>query len=184
MWSLHQALALLTLAAYAATVVVVVAGLWQRSLPAAGLGAGLLARLWAQAQYSALGLAWIVALVSTLGSLYLSEISHFPPCTLCWLQRIAMYPLVVILGIGALRDDRAVRWYALPLAGIGAALALYHTLLQRFPGLQQTTSCSTDAPCNVMWLQEFGFVSIPVMALGGFLLIGALLFVSGAAADD
>lgn len=185
MWSLHQALALLTLAAFAAAVVLALAGLRQRTLASAGgLGAGPMARLWAQAQESALGLAWVVALVSTLGSLYLSEVSHFPPCTLCWLQRIAMYPLVVILGIGALRDDRAVRWYALPLAGIGAVLALYHALVQRFPGLQQATSCSTDAPCNVMWLREFGFVSIPVMALGGFLLIGILLIVGGTAAAD
>ena len=62
-----------------------------------------------------------------------------------------MYPLVIVLGIGALRDDRAVRWYALPLAGIGAALAFYHALVQRVPSLQQATSCSAEAPCNAMW---------------------------------
>ena len=95
-----------------------------------------------------------------------------------------MYPLVVMLGIAALREDYAIRWYALPLAGIGAAIALYHTLLQRFPGLQGATSCSTDAPCNVMWVREFGFVSIPVMALGAFLLIAALLLVGTATSAD
>ena len=118
MWTVPQALALLTLFAYAVVALLAVVGLWhflartESSLPLSPS-----ARLWAHVQDSALGLAWIVSLVATLGSLYLSEVSHFPPCTLCWLQRIAMYPLVIVLGVGALRDDRAVRWYALPLAG-------------------------------------------------------------------
>ena len=132
MWTVPQALALLTLFAYAVVALLAVVGLWhflaRTEFP---LPLNPSARLWAHVQDSALGLAWIVSLVATLGSLYLSEVSHFPPCTLCWLQRIAMYPLVIVLGVGALRDDRAARWYALPLAGIGAALAFYHALVQR-----------------------------------------------------
>ncbi|MYB76869.1 MAG: disulfide bond formation protein B [Chloroflexi bacterium] len=137
-----------------------------------------LGSVWTQGKDSALGIACIVALVATLGSLYLSEIANYPPCTLCWLQRIAMYSLVVILGIGALREDRAIGWYALPLAGIGAALAFYHVLVQRVPGLDQATSCSAEAPCNAMWVREFGFVSIPVMALAAFLLIAGLVLIA------
>lgn len=190
MWSVSQALATLTLIAYAVVAISVIVGVWQRiAAPQLVVGIPILGNVWGQGRDSALGLAWVVALVATLGSLYLSEIAQYPPCTLCWLQRIAMYPLVVILGIAALREDRAVRWYALPLAGIGAAIALYHTLLQRFPGLQGATSCSADAPCNVMWVREFGFVSIPVMALGAFLLIAALALIAPASpardgADD
>lgn len=183
MWSVPQALATLTLIAFAAVAVLVVVGVWNRvSSPPDSARSSSLDSVWAQGKDSALGIACIVALVATLGSLYLSEIANYPPCTLCWLQRIAMYPLVVILGIGALREDRAVGWYALPLAGIGAALAFYHTLVQRVPGLDQTTSCSAEAPCNAMWVREFGFVSIPVMALGAFLLIAALVLVGRAAA--
>ncbi len=183
MWSVPQALATLTLIAFGAIPVIIVAGVWQRVVSAAvPARTTLLERVWAHGRDSALGLAWVAALVATLGSLYLSEIAHYPPCTLCWLQRIAMYPLVVVLGISAIRDDRDVRWYALPLAGIGAGLAFYHALLQRVPSLQQSTSCSADAPCNVMWLREFGFVSIPVMALGAFLLIAVLLLVGATAA--
>ena len=178
MWTVPQALALLTLFAYAVVALLAVVGLWHfLARTESPLPLNPSARLWAHVQDSALGLAWIVSLVATLGSLYLSEVSHFPPCTLCWLQRIAMYPLVIVLGIGALRDDRAVRWYALPLAGIGAALAFYHALVQRVPSLQQATSCSAEAPCNAMWVREFGLISIPVMALGAFLLIGGLLLV-------
>ncbi|MDE2817877.1 MAG: disulfide oxidoreductase [Chloroflexota bacterium] len=183
MWSVSQALATLTLIAYAAVALCVIVGIWERAFfPNLSERVPRLGQVRAQVQDSALGLAWIVALVATLGSLYLSEIANYPPCTLCWLQRIAMYPLVVLLGIGALREDRAIGWYALPLAGIGAALAFYHALVQRVPGLQQATSCSAEAPCNAMWVREFGFVSIPVMALGAFLLIGALILVSATAA--
>lgn len=185
MWSVSQALATLTLIAFAVVALYVIVGAWRRiASPQTSAGIPILGNVWAQSRDSALGLAWVVALVATLGSLYLSEIAQFPPCSLCWLQRIAMYPLVVMLGIAALREDNAIRWYALPLAGIGAALAFYHTLLQRLPGLQGATSCSMDAPCNVMWVREFGFVSIPVMALGAFLLIAALLLVGTATSAD
>jgi len=76
-----------------------------------------------------LWLAWLVALTCTVGSLYFSEVANFTPCTYCWYQRIAMYPLAVILGIAALRRDWGIRRYAVPVAGIGAAIALYHFLL-------------------------------------------------------
>lgn len=66
-----------------------------------------------------LPLAWLAATVATLGSLYLSEVADFPPCRLCWFQRIAVYPLVVVLGLGWLRRDTSVRLYGLALAGLG-----------------------------------------------------------------
>ena len=182
MWTVPQALAVLTLIAMAAVVLIAVGGLWARARPAhAGERSLPLQDVWSYGKDSALGLACIVALVATLGSLYLSEIADYPPCTLCWLQRIAMYPLVVLLGIGALRDDRDVRWYVLPLAASGAALAFYHVLVQRVPGLDQATSCSAAAPCNAMWVREFGFISIPVMALVAFVLIGGLVLVGASA---
>lgn len=182
MWTMPQALAALTLIAIAAVGLIAIVGVWEhlQTLRAAE-GSTFLHGLWAYSRDSALGLACIVALVATLGSLYLSEIAHYPPCTLCWLQRIAMYPLVVLLGIGALRDDRDVRWYVLPLAAIGAAIAFYHVLVQRVPALDQATSCSAAAPCNAMWVREFGFISIPVMAFAAFVLIGGLVLVGATA---
>ena len=183
MWTIPQALGVLTLIALAATALIVVLCVWERALPArdaARMSAAARSRtaVLAYVRESALWLAWLAALAATGGSLYLSEVLHYPPCVLCWWQRIAMYPLVLALGAGALRNDPAVRWYALPLAAVGALIAGYHTLLQRVPALDQATSCSAEAPCNVMWVQAFGFVSIPVMALAAFVLIGVLALIA------
>ena len=123
---------------------------------------------------SALWLAALVAIVATSGSLYFSEVAHFVPCALCWYQRIAMYPLAVILAIAAWRGDVDVRRYVVPLAGIGALISLYHIGVERLPGLP-TGSCSLDVPCDLIWVERFGFVTIPVMALAGFLAIITLL---------
>jgi disulfide bond formation protein DsbB len=123
---------------------------------------------------SSLALAWIVALVATLGSLYLSEIAHFTPCVLCWYQRIAMYPLVVILGVAAWRSDLGVRRYVLPLVAIGAAISIYHYQLERFPS-QTALACSVDVPCTTVWIWRFHYISIPFMALSAFALIATLL---------
>jgi disulfide bond formation protein DsbB len=127
----------------------------------------------------ALSLAWLVAATCMAGSLYFSEVAHLTPCRLCWYQRIAMYPLVVILGVAALRRDVDVRRYAIPLAAIGAAISAYHVQLERFP--EQHTICSLDAPCNIAPVQELGFVTIAVMALCGFASIIALLAVAKSA---
>jgi disulfide bond formation protein DsbB len=120
-------------------------------------------------------LAFVVALVATLGSLYLSEVAHFVPCRLCWYQRIAMYPLPVLLGIAWWRRDDHVRWYALPLAAIGGCVSVYHVLVERFPSLESTGVCEVSNPCTIRWVERFGFVTIPLMALAGFALIIALL---------
>ena len=80
-----------------------------------------------------IGWAWGVATIAMLGSLYLSEIANFLPCLFCWYQRIAMYPLVVVLGVGALRSDPGVWRYALPLPVIGFLIAAYHVTIQWRP---------------------------------------------------
>ncbi|MBT8212166.1 MAG: disulfide bond formation protein B [Acidimicrobiia bacterium] len=128
-----------------------------------------------------LWLAAAVAITATLGSLYYSEIANFEPCRLCWFQRIAMYPLALILPVAAFRKDRAAWLYAGPLAAIGAVIAAYHYTIQRWPSLD-SGGCSIDVPCSsaYVWRQEIGpfvieGISIPYMALSGFLLILVLL---------
>jgi disulfide bond formation protein DsbB len=120
-------------------------------------------------------LAFVVALVATLGSLYLSEVAHFLPCRLCWYQRIALYPLPVLLGIAWWRRDDSVRWYALPLAAIGGCISIYHVLVEHFPSLESSRVCEVSNPCTIRWVERFGFLTIPGMALCGFALIVALL---------
>jgi disulfide bond formation protein DsbB len=125
-----------------------------------------------------LALAWMVALVATLGSLYYSEVAGFPPCPLCWYQRIAMYPLAVILGVATFRRDPDVRRYVWPLTLAGGLIAAYHYQLEWFP-TQAGVACDAAAPCTVRWVFEFGFVSLPYMALSAFAFIAALLYAAG-----
>jgi len=117
-------------------------------------------------------LAFAVAATALLGSLYYSEVAHFVPCEMCWLQRIAMYPLAVILLVAAItRDERAWR-YAVPLAAIGLLFSLYHYQLELFP--DQPSMCSTTVPCSARYFAIYGFVSISFMAGAGFISILAL----------
>ena len=124
----------------------------------------------------ALWAAFVVALLATAGSLYFSEIAHFLPCQLCWYQRIAMYPLVLILGIAAFRRDIGVRIYVIPLAAVGAVISTYHYLLEWFPSIDAGT-CSVGIPCSQVWFRQFGFISLPLLALLAFLLVIALVLI-------
>jgi disulfide bond formation protein DsbB len=124
-----------------------------------------------------LWLAWLVALVTTLGSLYFSEVAHFTPCKLCWYQRIAMYPFVIVLLVAAKRRDRGVAWYVVPVATIGACFAAYQTQLQAFPH-QYSSFCTLTEPCTVRFVWEFGFVSLPFMALSAFVFIITMTLVA------
>ncbi len=119
-------------------------------------------------------LAWAVALVATVGSLIYSEVIHFVPCRLCWFQRIAMYPLSVILLVGAIRREAVVRFYALPLALIGLAVSIYHNLVQFFPSMEGG-SCDPLNPCSARSVAVFGFIDLPFMAGAGFIVISVLL---------
>jgi disulfide bond formation protein DsbB len=122
----------------------------------------------------ALWLAWIVALVATVGSLIYSEVIHFPPCRLCWFQRIAMYPMVVVLLVGAIRREFQAKFYALPMALIGLGISIYHYILQRVPNLE-SGACDPSNPCSAIFVDVFGFISIPFMAGSGFIVIAVLL---------
>jgi disulfide bond formation protein DsbB len=126
---------------------------------------------------SALGLAATVAVVATAGSLYLSEGAHFLPCRLCWYQRIAMYPLAVVLVVAALRRDDSVRWYAIPLAVGGLAISLWHLGVEHLD--LGGGACEIANPCSIRWVEHFGFVTIPFMAACGFAAIAVLTFVAG-----
>jgi disulfide bond formation protein DsbB len=134
------------------------------------------ARLGSTISDSAVWLAWLVALASTVGSLYFSEVANFNPCRFCWFQRIAMYPLAVILLVGGLRKDNDVRWSAVPLAAIGATISAWHSLIEWRPALDNG-ECEFQGPsCTFVWFREFGF-SLANMALIGFLTILILLLV-------
>lgn len=123
---------------------------------------------------AAMWLAWAVAAVATGGSLYFSEFAHFIPCQLCWYQRICMYPLVVTLFVGAVLRDRRGWLYSALFPVVGAAIAIRHIYVELNPGAE-SAACKIGAPCSTKWIEEFGYVTIPVLALTGFVLIGILL---------
>ncbi|CAN5557093.1 hypothetical protein BH10ACT1_BH10ACT1_04370 [soil metagenome] len=154
-----------------ATVVLALAGLvWS---PARRIGRRLVDEVGPQA----LGLAAGVAMVCTAGSLYFSEVANFTPCRLCWFQRAAMYPLVAILGISALARFHRIRPFAALVALVGAGISTFHVLVEHYPNLE-TSSCDPNNPCSIKWVEEFGYLTIPTMALSGFALILVLLAVA------
>ena len=119
-------------------------------------------------------LAWVMAAIAMAGSLYYSEVAGFVPCEYCWYQRIAMYPLVVILGLAILRRDHGIRRYALPLAVIGGMISMYHYGVERFPDIQ-IGECSAQIPCSLVWVWKFDLVSIAFMAFVCFAVIVTVL---------
>jgi len=126
-----------------------------------------------------LWLGFLVAASCMAGSLWLSEVANFTPCPLCWYQRICMYPLALVLGMAAVRRDSGVRVYAMALAGVGAVIAAYHSWIQAFPPANGTSFCTLEAPCTERHVWEFGFVSIPFMALCGFAFVIVMMVAAG-----
>jgi len=122
----------------------------------------------------ALFLAGFVALFCMMASLYLSDIAQFVPCELCWYQRIIMYPLAFLLLFAGFRGDFGIRVYGLAMSGFGAFISIYHYQLQLNPE-QHSPFCSAFESCTMQWLNVFDFMSIPLMALMGFIFIFALL---------
>lgn len=126
-----------------------------------------------------LGCALLIAGTATLGSLFYSEIAKYEPCKLCWFQRIFMYPQVILLSLAVLKKDRSIAPYAITLSAIGGTISAYHIVLQNKPGI--AVPCSTvgyAVSCTKNYFLQFGYVTIPVMALTAFLLVILLLNLS------
>jgi disulfide bond formation protein DsbB len=121
--------------------------------------------------------AWLIALASTLGALFLGEVMGLVPCVLCWYQRIAMFPMVIILGAGLLRSDPGCVRYALPLAIAGGAIALYHCLLYWGIIPAGLVPCGEGPSCTEIKLELVGFITIPLLSLTAFCAITTLLWI-------
>jgi len=119
-------------------------------------------------------LAWVVAVVATLGSLYFSEVMKFFPCKLCWYQRILMYPQVILLGLAAVRKDYGQSLYVLPISSLGIAMSTFHYLSQKTSWFEKAGASCGIIPCNIEYINWFGFVTIPFLALIAFILITVL----------
>ena len=121
--------------------------------------------------------AFIVALIATSGSLFYSEILGYTPCKLCWLQRIFMYPLVLLFGISLFKKDNNIIPYGLGMSLFGVIIAVYHYLLQI--GFVSGMSCGVvgySVECSKRFVMDFGYITIPMMSLIAFLLIFLFLY--------
>ncbi|MFB6469275.1 disulfide oxidoreductase [Cytobacillus sp. Hz8] len=116
-------------------------------------------------------LAWAASVIAMFGSLYFSEIRQYEPCELCWYQRILMYPFVVILGIAVVKKDFRISFYSMILSLIGACISLYHYSLQKISILAESAPACGRVPCTGQYINWFGFVTIPFLALIAFMII-------------
>ena len=125
-------------------------------------------------KWNLLFISWITACVATAGSLFFSEVMNYPPCSLCWYQRILLYPLVLIFGVGLWTEDASYKKYVYPMAGLGLAVAAYHNLLYFGIISEELAPCTQELSCTNKQLELFGFLTIPLLSLFGFLMIMVL----------
>lgn len=122
-----------------------------------------------------LPLSWAIAATAMAGSLYFSEVLEYIPCNLCWYQRILMYPLVILLGIAAVRKDYRIAIYVLPMTLLGLCISSYHYLMEKTDFVKSGSKVCGIVPCDAEYINWFGFVTIPFLALVAFAMISLLM---------
>ena len=120
-------------------------------------------------------LAWVIVLTGTVGSLFFSEVMQYPPCVLCWYQRIALYPLIIIIGAGIIMRDGRMKYYALPVCLAGLLISIYHNLLYYGVIPESMAPCTQGVPCNAIQFEWLGFITIPLMSLMAFVAVALCL---------
>jgi disulfide bond formation protein DsbB len=127
--------------------------------------------------------AFVVAAIATGGSLFFSEIAGYVPCELCWYQRICLYPLSITTLLAALAGDHRVARYLLPLPVVGAGVSVFHLLVENHV-VATPRGCQIGAGCTVKWINEFGYMTIPTLALTAFVLLAGFVALAAAGSDE
>lgn len=128
--------------------------------------------------WNLLCMAWAVAIVATLGALFIGEVLGKIPCNLCWYQRIFMFPLAAILGIATYRSDFGVWRYALPLSLSGLAVAVFHSLLFYKILPEAVKPCMAVGPsCSGADMMLWGALPLPLLSVAAFTFISINLFI-------
>jgi disulfide bond formation protein DsbB len=127
--------------------------------------------------------AFLVAAIATGGSLFLSDVAGFVPCEMCWYQRICMYPLSLLTLFLAVRGDNRAARYLLPFPVIGAGVSIYHLLIENHV-VSTPAACQVGAGCTVKWINYFGYMTIPTLALTAFALLTIFLAAAAASPDE
>ena len=112
-------------------------------------------------------ITFLIAFSSTLLSLFYSDVVGFPPCELCWINRIFIYPQVILYGMELYKRDKAIVDQAMALASLSALTSIFHVYIEH--GGASTLACATGGPatvsCATLYVYEFGYITIPLMAL-------------------
>jgi disulfide bond formation protein DsbB len=122
-------------------------------------------------------ISWIISCLAMGGSLFFSEVMEFPPCILCWYQRIAMYPLVLIFFIGLFPINKDVFKFSFPLITLGWIVALWHNLLHFGIIKEELSPCREGVACSTVYINWLGFITIPILSLLAFSLLGIILYI-------
>ncbi len=121
--------------------------------------------------------SWVISFLATGGSLFFSEVMEFPPCVLCWYQRIAMYPLIAIFLMGLFPLGKEVFKYSVPFVFLGWVIALWHNLLHFGVIKEEFSPCREGVPCSTVYINWLGFITIPLLSFMAFSLLGLFLFI-------
>lgn len=118
-----------------------------------------------------------VSLAAIFGSLFFSEVMRFPPCDLCWYQRIFMYPIALVILVGLFLDSKDTLKFVAPLIWGGLIIAIYHNLVY-YKVIQVIVPCNETAPCTAQHVNYLGFLTIPLMSLLGFMFLALINFLA------
>ncbi|MBM7660072.1 disulfide bond formation protein DsbB [Bacillus mesophilus] len=119
--------------------------------------------------------SWAISVIAAFGSLFFSEVLKYIPCELCWYQRILMYPLVILMGTAIIKKDyHTISPYILPLSILGMTISLYHYLIQKVDFMSEASISCGVVPCTGEYINWFGFITIPFLALSAFTFITVL----------
>lgn len=122
-------------------------------------------------------LCWLISIFALAGSLFFSEVMQFPPCELCWYQRICMYPLSILFLVGSYRKSSDFFYYSFPLVSIGWLVSLFHNLLHFGIIPESASPCRENVSCATVYIELFGFLTIPMMSLIAFSLLLIFLLI-------
>lgn len=121
-------------------------------------------------------ISWGISLFATVVSLIFSEVLKYPPCTLCWYQRIFMYSLAIIIPVGIIIADKKISYYIFVLSIFGLGISGYHSLIYHEVIQEAFTVCTADLSCKTKQFELFGLLSIPVMSFLSFIGLTLLSF--------
>lgn len=115
-------------------------------------------------EFCALCAAWLIACLSTFGSLYFSEGFNIETCNLCWLQRVCIYPLVLMVGMAIYNHCYTVIPYMIPQLCLGCIAAVYQIAIQANPALEVLAICQTGSSCIEKIDIGLGFITLPMLS--------------------